>query len=67
MSKEFENKILDEIRKLTQIITIIGETLLDTKIRKQKINELTIGTENNQVKSVVPKAKTPQNTPKMTL
>ena len=57
-------QIPNEIKRLTEAITIIGETLIDAKIRKQKINELTITNRENNAKSVVPKTKTHQNTPK---
>ena len=57
-------QIPNEIQRLTEAITIIGETLIDAKIRKQKTNELTITNRENNAKSVVPKTKTPQNTPK---
>ena len=57
-------QIPNEIKRLTEAITIIGETLIDAKIRKQKTNELTITNNKINTKSVVPKTKTTQNTPK---
>ena len=57
-------QIPNEIQRLTEAITIIGETLIDAKIRKQKNNELTIINRETNTKSVVPKTKTHQNTPK---
>ena len=57
-------QIPNEIQRLTEAITIIGETLIDAKIRKQKTNELTITNRENNAKSVVPKTKTHQKPPK---